>query len=101
MDEMLTLINAENVAGDLEGWVSMDPEAIVAANPDVIITTEGAYVEDAEEQIKSRSGFAEVTAVKEDAVYNLDSDMLTRSGPRLTAGLMEMAQAVYPDVFNE
>ena len=101
MDEMLTLINAENVAGDLEGWVSMDPEAIVAANPDVIITTEGAYVEDAVEQIKSRGGFAEVTAVKEDAVYNLDSDMLTRSGPRLSEGLMEMAQAVYPEVFSE
>ncbi|MGB6407274.1 MAG: ABC transporter substrate-binding protein [Planococcus donghaensis] len=101
MDEMLTLINAENVAGELEGWVIMDPEAIVAANPDVIITTEGAYVEDAVDQIKSRGGFAEVTAVKEEAVYSLDSDMLTRSGPRLTAGLMEMAQAVYPDVFNE
>lgn len=101
MDEMLTLINAENVAGDLEGWIIMDPEAIVAANPDVIITTEGAYVEDAVGQIKSRGGFAEVTAVKEEAVYSLDSDMLTRSGPRLTAGLMEMAQAVYPDVFNE
>ncbi|WP_394121374.1 ABC transporter substrate-binding protein [Planococcus donghaensis] len=101
MDEMLTLINAENVAGDLEGWVSMDPEAIVTADPDVIISTEGAYVEDAVEQIKSRSGFAEVTAVKEDAVYNLDSDMLTRSGPRLSEGLMEMAQAVYPEVFND
>ncbi|ANU10013.1 hypothetical protein A1A1_06367 [Planococcus antarcticus DSM 14505] len=101
MDEMLTLINAENVAGDLKGWVSMDPEAIVAADPDVIITTEGGYVEDAVGQIKSRSGFAEVAAVKADAVYSLDSDMLTRSGPRLSEGLMEMAQAVYPDVFNE
>lgn len=101
MDEMLTLINAENVAGELEGWVSMDPEAIVAANPDVIVTTEGAYVEDAVEQIKSRSGFAEVTAVEEEAVYSLDSDMLTRSGPRLAEGLLEMAKAVYPEVFNE
>lgn len=101
MDEMLSIINAKNVAGDLKGWISMDPEAIVAANPDVIITTEGGYVEDAVGQIKTRGGFAEVTAVKEDAIYSLDSDMLTRSGPRLTAGLMEMAQAVYPDVFNE
>ena len=101
MDEMLTIINAENVAGDLEGWVSMDPEAIVEANPDVIITTEGAYVEDAVGQIKSRSGFAAVAAVEEDAVYDLDSDMLTRSGPRLSEGLIEMAKAVYPEVFSE
>ncbi|MGK7376524.1 ABC transporter substrate-binding protein [Planococcus sp. 1R117A] len=101
MDEMLDIINAENAAGELEGWVSMDPEAIVEANPDVIVSTEGAYVPDAVEKIKARSGFADVTAVKEDAVYNVDSDKVTRSGPRLTEGLMEMAQAVYPEVFSE
>lgn len=101
MDEMLDIINAENVAADQEGWVSMDPEAIVEANPDVIITTEGAYVPDAVEKIKARSGFSEVTAVKENQVYNLDSDEVTRSGPRLTAGLLEMAKAVYPEVFSE
>lgn len=101
IDEMLSIINAENVAADQEGWVSMDPEAIVEANPDVIISTEGAYVPDAVEKIKTRSGFAEVAAVKGDQVYNLDSDQVTRSGPRLTAGLMEMAKTVYPDVFSE
>lgn len=101
MDEMLNIINAENVAGDQEGWVSMDPEAIVAADPDVIVTTEGGYIENAVEQIKSRPGFAEVTAVEEDAVYSVDSDAVTRSGPRLTAGLMELAEAIYPEIFSE
>ncbi|MCM3610297.1 ABC transporter substrate-binding protein [Planococcus sp. MERTA32b] len=101
IDEMLTMINAENMAGDQEGWASMDPEAIVEGNPDVIVTTEGAYKPDAVQQIKERSGFADVTAVQEDAVYNLDSDAVTRSGPRLTTGLLELAQAVYPEVFSE
>ncbi|SDH91517.1 iron complex transport system substrate-binding protein [Planococcus glaciei] len=101
IDEMLDILNAENTAGELKGWVSMDPEAIVEKNPDVIISTEGAYVPDAVEKIKARNGFAEVAAVKEDAVYNVDSDKVTRSGPRLTEGLMEMAQAIYPEVFSE
>ena len=101
IDEMLDIINAENIAADQEGWVSMDPEAIVDANPEVIISTEGAYVPDAVEKIKARSGFAEVAAVKEDEVYNVDSDQVTRSGPRLTAGLMELAKTVYPEVFSE
>lgn len=101
MHEMLTMINAENVASDQEGWVSLDPEAIVAANPEVIVTTEGGYIENAVELIKSRSGFGEVTAVKEDAVYMLDSDKVTRSGPRLTEGLQELAETVYPEVFSE
>ncbi|RAZ80819.1 ABC transporter substrate-binding protein [Planococcus halotolerans] len=101
MDEMLQIINAENVAGDQEGWVSMDPEAIVAADPEVIVTTEGGYIENAEEMIKTRSGFAEVTAVEEDAVYSVDADPVNRPGPRLTEGLLELARAVYPEVFSE
>jgi len=101
IDEMLDILNAENTTGESKGWVSMDPEAIVEKNPDVIISTEGAYVPDAVEKIKARNGFAEVAAVKEDAVYNVDSDKVTRSGPRLTEGLMEMAQAIYPEVFSE
>lgn len=99
--EMLTMIQAENVAGGEQGWISMDPEAVVAANPDVIITTEGAYVENAVEQIKTRSGYAEVTAVQEDAVYELDGDTATRPGPRLTEGLMTLAEMIYPETFGE
>lgn len=101
IDEMLSLINAENLAGDQQGWVSMDPEAIVNGNPDVIVTTEGTYNPEAVDQIKQRGGFADVTAVKEEAVYNIDSDSVTRSGPRLTAGLLDLARAVYPEVFSE
>lgn len=101
IDEMLTMLGAENLAGDQEGWVSMDVEAIVSGNPDVIVSTEGAYIPDAVDLIKQRSGFAEVTAVKEDAVYNIDSDAVTRSGPRLTVGLMELAKSIYPEVFGE
>jgi iron complex transport system substrate-binding protein len=101
MDEMLTMVHAENAAGDLKGWVSMDPEAIVERNPDVILTTYGNYTPDAAEQVMAREGFGEVTAVKEKAVFDVDSDMVTRSGPRLTDGLMEIAKAVYPEVFSE
>ena len=101
IDEMLSMINAENLAGDQEGWIIMDPEAIVSGNPDVIVTTEGTYNPEAVDQIKQRGGFADVTAVKEEAVYNLDSDAVTRSGPRLSAGLLDLARAVYPEVFSE
>ncbi len=44
---MLQIIGAENVAGELDGWVKVDEESMVAANPDVIITTYGYYIEDA------------------------------------------------------
>lgn len=101
MNEMINLINAENVAGDQEGWIKMDPEEIVQRNPDVILTTYSSYMPDAVDQVLAREGFGEVTAVKNNAVFNVNEDTTSRSGPRLTEGLLEMAKAVYPEVFSE
>ncbi len=99
INEMLEIIGAINVAGDLEGWPQVSEEEAVNMNPDVILTTYGYYVEDAREQVLSRDGWQEVTAVKNGEVYDIDSDKITRSGPRLVAGMEEIAKAVYPDVF--
>ena len=99
INEMLEMIRAVNVASDLEGWPQVNEEEAVNMNPDVILTTYGYYVEDAREQILNRAGWQEVTAVKNEEVYDIDSDMVTRSGPRLVEGMEEIAKAVYPDVF--
>jgi len=101
MNEMITMLNAENAAGDQEGWIKMDPEEIVKRNPDVILTTYGGYVPDAVEQVLSREGFGTVTAIKDQAVTDVNADTTSRSGPRLTEGLAEMAKAIYPEVFSE
>ena len=100
-DELIEVIGAENVAGDLDGWPQIDPESIIDLNPDVILTVYGEYVEDAIEQVLNRDGFSEVTAVKEKAVYDVDEDMVSRPGPRLVDGAREIGQAVYPEHFKE
>jgi iron complex transport system substrate-binding protein len=100
MDIMLQVINAENAAGDLDGWASIDQESIVERNPDVIITTYGYYSEDPVGQVTSREGWADVTAVKNKQVVDVHSDLVTRPGPRLVEGVEELAKAVYPEVFN-
>src|SRR5699024_9969890 len=41
LQELLNLIHADNAAKDQDGWVQLDPEAIVDLNPDVIITMYG------------------------------------------------------------
>ena len=45
IDEILTTIQANNIITE-EGWPKIDQEAVIASNPDVIITTYGFYVED-------------------------------------------------------
>jgi len=100
-NELIGLVQADNAAGDQEGWVQLDPEAIVELNPDVILTTYGSFVENPEEQVLSREGFGDVTAIKEEQVFDVDEDIVSRPGPRLVDGTKEIAKVVYPELFEE
>ena len=97
MDEMLSIIKAKNVAGDEEGWVSYTEEDAVKSNPDVIVLTYGSYVENAVEQVLRREAWQSVPAIQNGRVYDLESDLVDRSGPRLVEGIEELAHAVYPE----
>lgn len=100
MHEMLESIHAINAAEDHEGWVSLTEEEIVTLNPDVIITTYGFYVEDPLEEVTSRDGWEEVPAVANGEIHDVDSDKVTRPGPRLIEGVESLAEIIYPDAFE-
>ncbi|GAA0368934.1 ABC transporter substrate-binding protein [Bacillus horti] len=99
MDEMLQVIQAVNIAGEHEGWVSLTEEEIIQLNPDVIIATYGSYM-DVEEEVMNRSGWGEVPAVKNEQVFEVDEDTVTRSGPRLIDGVETLAKHIYPEIFE-
>ncbi|MEH7073209.1 ABC transporter substrate-binding protein [Neobacillus drentensis] len=100
MDQMLSYINAENIANDQEGWIKIDQEAMIKRNPDVIVTTYGYYVKNPIDQVLNRKGWETVNAVKNKQVVDVDSDRVTRSGPRIVEGVEDLAKAVYPEVFK-
>ena len=97
MQEILDKIGAENVVTE-EGWIMISPEEIVKQNPDVIIAMHGE--DDIVESITQRDGFGDITAIKEDQVYQVDENLTSRTGPRLAEGLEEVAKAVYPEAFE-
>jgi iron complex transport system substrate-binding protein len=99
MDEMLTIINAKNAFGDLEGWAKIDQEAVIEKNPDVIVTTYGFYETDPIGNVTSRKGWENIEAVKNKQVFDVHSDLVSRPGPRLAEGVEELAKAVYPEIF--
>ncbi|KMK97367.1 ABC transporter substrate-binding protein [Rossellomorea marisflavi] len=98
VDEMLATINADNVMGDQEGWINVSEEDVLAKNPDVIITT---YGEQAVQQVLDRSAWKDVQAIKDEEVHDVNTDLVTRSGPRIVEGVEEIAKAVYPELFKE
>lgn len=103
MDELITLAGGVNVASDVTGWSEINEENIIKANPDVILYAK-SVVDDKNKTladiIKGRSGWNQISAIKENQVIALDDNLLSRPGPRLTKGLIEVAKAIYPDLIK-
>jgi len=97
--EILTLINAENGVTE-DGWVMINEEAVIEMDPDVIIVTYD-YVEDPVGEVINRDAWQDITAVKDERVIQVDTDLVSRPGPRLVEGAEVLAKAIYPEVFAE
>jgi iron complex transport system substrate-binding protein len=95
MDELITLAGGINVAGDQEGWIQISEEKIIEADPEVIIYTEGPG--NLQDIILQRSGWENITAIREGRLHSVNDDLISRPGPRLTQGLLAIAQAIYPE----
>lgn len=100
LDEMITLIGAENVFGDQVGWLAVNEEDAVAANPDVVLTNVN-YIEDSVGEILSRTGWESVTAVANEDVHYIDNGASSLPNQHIVDALIEMALAVYPDAYAE
>jgi iron complex transport system substrate-binding protein len=99
IDDLITRAGGVNVAaGASEQWPQLSAEAVVAADPEVILLVDhGAGV--SPEQVASRPGWQHVSAVVADRIVTIDPDLVTRPGPRLVDGLEAIAAALHPDLF--
>ena len=100
LDEMITLIGAENVFGDQAGWLAVSEEDAVAANPDVILTNVN-YIEDSVGEILGREGWDVVTAVANADVHYIDNVASSLPNQHIIDALIEMAVAVYPEAYAD
>ena len=98
LDEMITLIGAENVLADQAGWLAVTEESAVAANPDVILTNVN-YIVDSVGEILARPGWESVTAVANGDVYYIDNGRSSLPNHFIVEALIEMALAVYPEEY--
>ena len=99
MDEIANMLGLTNCFADVTGWGEISEEQVLERNPDYIVTISMYYGEGPtpEEEILSRTGWENVTAVKNGKILNLPNNELSRPGPRLADG----AKALYDFVYGE
>lgn len=98
--EFITLAGGQNVAGDLEGYVTLDLEELVRRNPDIITVVSTHGGENFPYQfITSDSRLQTLGAVQNKKVFVVDGDVVSRPGPRVVEALRIFASIMHPELF--
>lgn len=100
LNEMIEIIGAENIFKDEKGWISPSAESVIDKNPDVILTNVD-YIDNPIDEIKNRDGFENITAVKENAIYQIDKNSASRPSHKIILALNQMAKSVYPEYYEK
>lgn len=99
IDQMITLAGGTNVAADSKSpYAQINAEQVIAGNPDVIILSDAAYGTTVE-SVKARQGWAAINAVKNNKVFPIDDNLVSRPGPRIVDGLEAAGKLIHPELF--
>lgn len=93
MHGMIEMAGAENVTAKMEGYKPLTAEAVVSANPDVLLMfDEGIASLRGTEGLAAIPGFAETNAGRNNAVVAMNGALLGAFGPRTGLALAELRQ---------
>ena len=101
--ELIEKAGGTNVFGDQQmAYYQYQVEALIARNPDVIVlpasgmgTGEQASID----AVKERPGWDTMNAVQNDRIYQIDPNLLERSGPRIVDAIEQLAEFFHPELF--
>ena len=99
INDMITAIGGRNIFADDNWIVTPSVEVIIERNPDVILTSVD-YLKDPIGEIKSRDGFDHINAVKNNRVFRIDANSISRPSARILLALNQMAHCVYPELYE-
>ena len=97
--DLYVTLRAQNIAESTgEAFPQLSAEAIIQADPEVIILAD-EFAGESADTVAARAGWSEVSAVKGGRVYTIDPNIASRPGPRLVDALEMLARLLYPEAF--
>lgn len=102
LGELIQIAGGVNIFADIEeDYPAVSAEQILEADPDVILGPSSHGDQLTVEVISSREGWGDLTSVQNEAIYLIDGNMISRSGPRIAEALETIAEILYPGYFGE
>jgi iron complex transport system substrate-binding protein len=99
VNDLITLAGGENVFANANSpYAQVGAEQVVGANPDVIIMSDVAYGVSVE-SLKARAGWSAISAVKNNKVFPIDDNLVSRPGPRIVDGLEAALKLIHPELY--
>ncbi len=103
IDVLVQLAGGANVAArSRTAWPQFSLEELIRADPDLIILSDASAPINPQtpELVASRSGWSHLRAVRLGAIAAIDSNAISRPGPRIVEGLELLAGLLHPDRFR-
>jgi iron complex transport system substrate-binding protein len=100
IDDLVRLAGGVNLAQGVSGYANLSIESMISADPKVIIipTSMGQSGNQIWNSITSDARLKNVSAIKNNAVYKIDGDIILRYGPRSVTALEQMAALLHPQL---
>ncbi|GGB77025.1 hemin ABC transporter substrate-binding protein [Flavobacterium suaedae] len=91
VNEVITLAGAENAVEDIDGYKPLTPEALIKANPDVILMFHSGLASlNGEEGVLKIQGIEKTNAGKNKNIIAMDGALLAGFGPRLGEATLQL-----------
>ena len=101
VDTLIGMAGGENLGSSLGSeWAQISIEELIARNPDIILLGSAHWGGVTPEEVKARTGWGALEAVKNDRLFTFDDNLVSRPGPRLVDGLEAMAKLLHPELFE-
>ncbi len=96
--DLIGLAGGQNIAADTgKDYPQVSPELLVQKNPDIILSPYEDFLKSVRDG--KYPAWAGVPAVKQNKLYQVDDNMMSRPGPRLADALEQLASLIHPELF--
>lgn len=100
VDTLISMAGGKNVGGSLTTpWAQISAEKVIELNPAIILLGDAAYGTTLE-SVATRAGWKAIDAVKNNAIYPIDDNLVSRPGPRLVDGLEALVKIIHPELYK-